>query len=74
VFAQLVLVPRDEPRQQEEEQNDVSLEQHASWQNRLKDIANITQVIITRRQMGPISIERLHFNPELTRFTDLVHF
>jgi replicative DNA helicase len=62
---------RDEPRQRGEERDDTFLERHAGWQNRLQDVANIAEVIIAKQRMGPIGVERLHFNPELTRFTDL---
>jgi replicative DNA helicase len=34
-------------------------------------VANITEVIIAKQRMGPIAVEKLSFNPELTRFTDL---
>ena len=46
-------------------------ERHASWESRLRDVANMTEVIIAKQRMGPIGVEKLHFNPELTRFTDL---
>ena len=36
-----------------------------------QNVANIAEVIIAKQRMGPIGVERLHFNPELTRFTDL---
>jgi replicative DNA helicase len=34
-------------------------------------MANIAEVIIAKRRMGPIGVEKLSFNPELTRYTDL---
>jgi replicative DNA helicase len=34
-------------------------------------VANIAEVVIAKQRMGPISVEKLSFNPELTRFTDL---
>jgi replicative DNA helicase len=37
----------------------------------LREVANIAEVIIAEQRMGPIGVERLSFNPELTRFTDL---
>jgi replicative DNA helicase len=61
----------DEPRQRGEEQDEVFLERHAGWENRLRDVANIAAVIIAKQRMGPIGVEKLSFNPELTRFTDL---
>jgi replicative DNA helicase len=46
------------------------VERHASWETQLREVANITGVIIAKQRMGPIGIEKLSFNPELTRFTD----
>ncbi len=62
---------RDEPRQRGEERDAAFLERHAGWENRLKDVANIAEVIIAKQRMGPIGVEQLSFNPELTRLTDL---
>ena len=62
---------RDEPRQKGEEQDAAFLERHAGWENRLKEVANIAEVIIAKQRMEPIGVEKLSFNPELTRFTDL---
>jgi replicative DNA helicase len=47
------------------------MEWYAGWENRLKEVANIAEVIIAKQRMGPIGVEKLSFNPELTRFTDL---
>jgi replicative DNA helicase len=47
------------------------MERYTSWENRLRDVANIADVIIAKQRMGPIGVEKLSFNPELTRFTAL---
>ena len=62
---------REEPRQKGEERDEAFLERHAGWEARLRDVANIAEVIIAKQRMGPIGVEQLSFNPELTRFTDL---
>ena len=62
---------REEPRQRGEERDGAFLEWYTSWENRLRDMANIVEVIIAKQRMGLIGVERLHFDPELTRFTDL---
>jgi replicative DNA helicase len=62
---------RDEPRQKGEERDQAFLKRHARWENRLKDVDNITEVIIAKQRMGPVGVEALSFSPELTRFTDL---
>jgi replicative DNA helicase len=62
---------RDEPRQKGEERDAAFIERHAGGENRLRDVANLAEVIIAKQRMGPIGVEKLSFNPELTRFTDL---
>jgi replicative DNA helicase len=41
------------------------------WENRLREVANIAEIIIAKQRMGPIGVEKLAFNTELTQFTDL---
>ena len=65
---------REAPRQKGEERDTAFLERYSSWETRLKDVANIAEVLIAKQRMGPIGIETLHFNPELTRFTDLAGY
>jgi replicative DNA helicase len=62
---------REEPRQKGEERDGAFMERYASWESRLSEVANMTEVIIAKQRMGPIGVEKLSFNPELTRFTDL---
>jgi replicative DNA helicase len=62
---------RDEPRQRGEERDEAFLERHAGWESHLRDVASIAEVIIAKQRMGPIGVQKLSFNPELTRFTDL---
>jgi replicative DNA helicase len=45
------------------------LERHASWENGLKEVGNIQEVIIAKQHTGLIGVGRLSFNQELTRFT-----
>jgi replicative DNA helicase len=47
------------------------MERYVGWENRLKEVANIAEVIIAKQRMGPIGVEKLSINPELTRFTYL---
>jgi hypothetical protein len=46
------------------------MERHAGWEAPLSEVANTTEVIIAKQWMWPIGVEKLSFNPELTRFTD----
>jgi hypothetical protein len=47
------------------------MEGYAGWENRLREMANIAAVTIAKQWMGRIGVEKLAFNPELTRCTDL---
>ena len=62
---------REEPSQRGEERDADFTERHDNWENRLREVANTAELIIAKQRMGPIGVEKLHFNPELTRFTDL---
>jgi replicative DNA helicase len=71
IYREEYYLSRDEPRQRGEERDDSFMERYAGWENRLRDVANIAEVIIAKQRMGPIGVEQLSFNSELTRFTDL---
>jgi replicative DNA helicase len=62
---------RDESRQKGEERDEAFMERYTSREDRLRDVANIAEVITTKQRMGPIGVEELSFNPELTWFTDI---
>ena len=62
---------REEPSQRGEERDADFTERYDKWQNRLQEVANTAELIIAKQRMGPIGVEKLHFNPELTRFTDI---
>jgi replicative DNA helicase len=44
---------------------------HASWESRLREVANMTEVIIAKQRTGPIGVEQLSFKLELAWFRDL---
>jgi hypothetical protein len=47
------------------------LERHAGWENRLKGVGNIMEVIIAKQHMGTIGAEKWSFNLELTWFRNV---
>jgi replicative DNA helicase len=47
------------------------MDRYTSRESRLREVSNIAEVIIAKQRMGPIGVEKLSFNPELTRFTYL---
>jgi replicative DNA helicase len=71
IWAKFRYLSLEEPRQKEEERDAAFLERQANWESHLRDVANGTEVIIAKQRMGPIGVEKLSFNPELTRFMDL---
>jgi replicative DNA helicase len=46
-------------------------EKHREWEERMAQIRNITEVIISKQRHGPIGTVKLFFNASLTKFTDL---
>jgi len=71
IYREEYYLSRETPSQKGEERDETFTERHANWEGRLREMANVAEVIIAKQRMGPIGIEKLHFNPELTRFSDL---
>lgn len=46
-------------------------DKHLKWQERMGEVHNVAENIIAKQRHGPIGTVRLHFNPNLTRFSDL---
>ena len=44
--------------------------EHLEWQDKLDPIRNLAEVIIGKQRHGPIGVVRLHFNEDLTKFSD----
>lgn len=71
VYREQYYLERAEPAQKIEEGNDRFLERHQKWQERCSEVHNTAEVIVAKQRHGPIGIERLFFDPNLTRFADL---
>lgn len=50
---------------------EVGTEKHLKWQERMESAHNVGECIIAKQRHGPIGIVKMHFDPNLTRFTDL---
>lgn len=50
---------------------DPGTEKHMKWQEKMDMAHNIAECIVAKQRHGPIGMVRLHFNPNLTRFSDL---
>ncbi len=46
-------------------------EKHLQWQERMEKAYNVAECIIAKQRHGPIGTVRMHFDPNLTRFSDL---
>ena len=46
-------------------------EKHLKWQESMERAHNIAECIIAKQRHGPIGTVKMHFNPNLTRFSDL---
>lgn len=46
-------------------------EKHLQWQQSMERAHNIGECIVSKARHGPIGTVRMHFNPNLTRFSDL---
>ena len=49
-------------------------EKFAKWQEKMERAHNIAEIIVAKQRHGPIGTERLYFDPNLTRFSDLDQF
>ena len=45
--------------------------EHLAWQEEMDQLANIAEVIIGKQRHGPIGTVKLHFQSELTKFSNL---
>jgi len=45
--------------------------EHLAWQEEMDQLANIAEVIIGKQRHGPIGTVKLHFQAELTKFSNL---
>ena len=45
--------------------------EHLAWQEKLDPIRNLAEVVIGKQRHGPIGVVRLHFNEDLTKFSNL---
>ncbi len=46
-------------------------DKHLQWQERMDKAHNIGECIVAKARHGPIGTVQMHFNPDLTRFSDL---
>jgi replicative DNA helicase len=63
IFREAYYKSRAEPRE--------GTAEHLAWQEEMDRIRNIAEVIIGKQRHGPIGTVKLHFNEDLTKFSNL---
>jgi replicative DNA helicase len=63
VFRESYYKSRTEPRE--------GTPEHLAWQEEMDRVRNLAEVIIGKQRHGPIGTVKMHFNEDLTKFSDL---
>jgi replicative DNA helicase len=63
VFRESYYLSRSEPRE--------GTPEHLTWQEEMDKVAHLAEVIIGKQRHGPIGVVRMHYNDDLTKFSDL---
>jgi replicative DNA helicase len=71
VYREEYYLSREEPSQKVGESEEKYYERHENWATRLQKSANVAEAIIAKQRHGPIGIEKLYFDPNFIRFSDL---
>jgi replicative DNA helicase len=71
VFREEYYHSRGEPSQNQNEKREQFETRYAEWQEKGARVHNIAEVIIAKQRHGPIGTEKLHFEGQFTRFSDL---
>ena len=71
VYRQSYYEERAEPRKTSTETDEKFHNRYLEWQETLEKVQNTADVIIAKQRHGPIGNIKLHFEPSLTKFSDL---
>ena len=71
IFRESYYLERMEPIKKPDEQNDRYNERHQRWRELCESRYNIADIIIAKQRHGPTGAIKTHFDPNLTKFSDL---
>ena len=71
VYRQSYYEERAEPRKTSTETDEKFHNRYLEWQETLEKVQNTADVIVAKQRHGPIGNIKLHFEPALTKFSDL---
>ena len=71
VYRQAYYEERSEPIKTSSEAEEKFQERYLNWQETLENVQNIADIIVAKQRHGPIGNIKLHFEPSITKFSDL---
>ena len=74
VYREEYYLSREEPSQGATESMEQFNQRQMQWQQAIENVQNITEAIVAKQRHGPIGIVKLHFDPNVTRFSDFKEF
>ena len=72
IFRESYYLERMEPIKKPEESEDKYDERHNRWRDLCEKAHNTAEIIIAKQRHGPIGTIKAHFDPNFTKFSDLV--
>ena len=72
IFRESYYLERMEPIKKPDEQNDRYNERHQRWRELCESRYNIADIIIAKQRHGPTGAIKTHFDPNFTKFSDLI--
>lgn len=71
VYREEYYLEREPPGRRPEETEEKYATRYADWQQQMEKCHNVAECIIAKQRHGPIGTVHMHFNGELTRFSNL---
>lgn len=71
VYRDEYYLSRSEPTKRADESEERYYDRKTRWEQRCAEVKDVAEVIVAKQRHGPIGTVRLHFDGQLTRFSDL---